>query len=363
MGGAVHSLIGICNNIGQTGWQPHVAATEGSELVEVLRARGIPVTPMPMLPLRLRSPWRTVRQLWRWYRLLRKVRPRLIHENTFNESLAFSWLPWLLGIPYISHVRFPLTRSLVAYTLARVPAPRVLIFNSDAMRVRSELLIREFAPGSRQCVLHNGFDFATFPRFPPPPPPYVVGMVANFARYKGHRDFIRMAARVTRELPAVRFLVIGGVVEDPLEPERLAIWAKRLGLNDRVHFIGHRADVPAMLKSIHILVHPARFEAFGRVLIEAMAVGRPVVASDDGGPREIVQHGLTGYLVPPGDVDCFAQRVIELLKDDALRGRMGEAAALEARRRFSLEEHVHSLALIYNSVVSPRVAEERKSDA
>jgi len=351
-GGAVHSLLGVCGAIEQVGWHPHVAATEGSKLVEVLRARGIAVTPMPLQPLSPRTPWRSLQQLWHWYRLLSALRPLVIHENTFGESLAFSWIPWLLGIPYISHVRFPPGQTLVSYTLSRVPPPRVVVYNSQAIYDRSESWLRKFAPSARQIVLHNAVDLHAFPTMPPAPPPLTVGMVANFARYKGHRDFIRIAARLARRRPDVHFVVVGGVVDDPSEPLRLAAMARRVGLEGQIKFLGPRADVPALLHTFHVLVHPARFEAFGRVLIEAMAVGRPVVATDEGGPREIVQDGITGYLVAPGDVDAFAQQVLALLDDEALRLRMGKAAADMVRQRFSLVQHVRALARIYESVTS-----------
>src|SRR5262249_581198 len=114
-----------------------------------------------------------------------------------------------------------------------------------------------------------------------------------------------------------------------------------LGLSDRVVFLGTRDDIPEVLAALDVLVHcPTAPEPFGRVLAEAMAVGCPVVAACCGGIPEVVDDGVTGLLVPPGDVMGFVSAIIPFLKQPALRKRFGQAGCRRAKALFGVEAHV-----------------------
>lgn len=354
VGGAARSLIGIATQLTSVGWCPHVVTTEGSDLIGLMRDRAIAVTPYTLNDLSLRAPVRALQDVVWWLRFLCRVRPSLIHENTFGESLAFSYVPSALGIPYVSHMRFPPADGEISYTLSRVPSPKAMIYNSHAMRARYEGEVVGISPATQNFVLHNAIDFSEFPALPPlPGPPYRVGIIGNLAPFKGHEHFLEIAARLCRIRPDVQFVCAGGHAGDPDAPARLAKRAHDLGIADRMRFLGFCSNVSAVLSQIHILVHPARFEAFGRVVAESLASGRPVVASLEGGLPEIVDDGETGFLVEPEDTNGFASAILGLIEDDELRMRMGRLGVQRARERFSIQRHVQGLARIYDQVTAP----------
>jgi glycosyltransferase involved in cell wall biosynthesis len=109
---------------------------------------------------------------------------------------------------------------------------------------------------------------------------------------------------------------------------------------DKVIFTGSRADVPLLLKSFDILVHPADREPFGRVIMEAMALGVPVVATASGGPSEIIEEGISGFLVDVGDKKNIVEKVVMLLKDSPLRQAIGGKGQERIRRSFNLKDTV-----------------------
>jgi glycosyltransferase involved in cell wall biosynthesis len=119
-----------------------------------------------------------------------------------------------------------------------------------------------------------------------------------------------------------------------------------------VHFLGHRPDLPEILADVDVLVHcPLTPEPFGLVLLEAMAMQVPVVATHAGGPKEIVNHGETGNLVPPGDTSALAAAILRLLENKSNRMTMGGAARRRVHERFSAESMVRQLERYFEQVV------------
>ena len=180
----------------------------------------------------------------------------------------------------------------------------------------------------------------------------VVGMVAHLTPWKGHEEFLSVAAKV----PGARFLVAGGSIYETEGhggyAERLQRRAVDLGLGGRVHFLGNRDDIPEILAALDVLVHcPTAPEPFGRAVAEAMAVGKPVVAARAGGLPEIVEHEVTGLLVPPSDVTACAAAVTRLLSDPALRARLGAAGREAAERMFDPGRHAEKVLQVYREVL------------
>jgi glycosyltransferase involved in cell wall biosynthesis len=143
-------------------------------------------------------------------------------------------------------------------------------------------------------------------------------------RYKAIDVVIRAFARVRGELPDARLVVIGGGPELPALKEL----ARRLGLEGAVEFTGHMpaGDIVLALNRCHVVLNASPKEGWGLTVVEANACGAPVVGSNSPGLRDSIRDGETGFLVPPGDVEAFAQRALQLLRDDPLRARMSAAA-------------------------------------
>lgn len=191
--------------------------------------------------------------------------------------------------------------------------------------------------------------------------PLHVGMVGNLsARWKKHELFLRAAALVRPEL-ALRFTIYGDVApaaaqQSKAYPERLRGLARELGLSERLDFAGFVADPAEIMSELDVVVHPADGESFGRVAVEALASGLPVVGVNRGGVAEIVEHEVSGLLVPPDDAHLLAHAIERLAADRALRQRMGEAGRRRARQRYSLESYADAMAHLYRRLLEPHTA-------
>ncbi len=178
----------------------------------------------------------------------------------------------------------------------------------------------------------------------------VIGNVGRFQQWKGQHVLLQAVPRVLREFPEARFLVVGDTIFG-LEPEykqTLLAMVHDLGITDAVIFPGYRNDVPELLHAVDVFVHsPILPEPFGLVIVEAMARGMPVIASNAGGIPDIVDHEVTGLLIPPGNHEELAEAIVRLLRDPALRKRLGEAGRQKAFERFSAERMTRELEQSY----------------
>ena len=215
-----------------------------------------------------------------------------------------------------------------------------LVANSEASAAR----IRPWLPSPELLeVVPNAVDVGRFtPGERAPGSPVVVAMVANLtSRWKRHDLFVEAAARVDRELP-VEFRIYGHDPSDggrrpgDLYCDRLHRRIAELGLGDRFRFPGFVPDPPRLMAAIDLLVHPAEGESFGRVAIEAMAAGPPVVGVAGGGIAEVVVDGETGLLGPPDDPGALAAGIERLVRDPDLRRRFGRAGRERVAARYSL---------------------------
>jgi glycosyltransferase involved in cell wall biosynthesis len=162
-------------------------------------------------------------------------------------------------------------------------------------------------------------------------------------RQKGLDVLIHAMSAVVRELPEARLRIAGEGKERP-ELEELI---RRLGLERSVELLGHRTDVPELMRSAWMLVHAARWEGFGLVFLEAMGQGLPVVATRVGAIPEIVAHRETGLLVEPEDPDALAGAMLEMLRDGELRRRCGDAGRAPLAEAFSPARMGAATAAIY----------------
>lgn len=184
----------------------------------------------------------------------------------------------------------------------------------------------------------------------------VVGTVGHLHPTKGQDTFILAAHRIVRDRKDVHFLIVGEdtTPHHPWEAHLRAL-TRELHLEDRVHFLGFRRDVPQVLAAMDCFVLASIREPSGRVTQEAMACGRPVVATRSGGTVELVQDEKTGYLVPPKNPETMAHRMLELLADSALRTTMGQAARAWAEAHFGIDGHAQRVTTCYEAILSGAV--------
>jgi glycosyltransferase involved in cell wall biosynthesis len=212
-------------------------------------------------------------------------------------------------------------------------------------------------------VIPNGFEISRFraplrsPELPDSVPPGdfpLVGSFGRITRWKGQDVLIKALA----ELPGVHGLIVGGALftaEDRIFREEIRKLAADLGVADRVHFVGFCRDIVPLLFRIDLVVHCSTSpEPFGRVIVEAMLAGRPVVAAKAGGALEIVKDHETGLLVEPSDSHALARAIHELLGNRQLAATLGDSAKKEAEARFGLEGVLRQWKQCITEVTHPR---------
>ena len=290
-------------------------------------------------------------------------RPDVLHTNGLKahvvgaRAAGASKLVWHMH-EYIGTRR--LTRSLLAWHQTRVAA---MIANSRSVAADVTDALHPAIPVG---VVPNAVDLTVFsPDGPfenldrragldtPPPPVVRIGLVATYARWKGHDVFLEALAALPTEMP-VRGYVIGGPLYDTagsqISIEELQGLARRLGLADRVGFTGFLPPAPAM-RALDIVVHAStRPEPFGLVIAEGMACGRAVITSGAGGAAELVEAGRDALTHTPGDARSLAATLARLVTDPELRRSLGARARVSACQRFDSERLARDVVGVYEAI-------------
>lgn len=279
---------------------------------------------------------------------IRREQVSLVYCNNMMVKPIGAPAAELAGVPCVLHARNlhekALPIALYCRLTAQLPSVKRVIANSAATAVPYQ----RFVP-NKVSVVHNGVDLADYRRAPGeraalrerlglPRDAVVIGFSGYLTPRKGVDVLIRAAAQITSTRPQLHFAIAGRVPIDAASNHRAEYeaLARELGIADRVHFLGFVEDVPRFVAGVDALALPSFQEPFGRAIIEAMALGTPVVGSDVGGIPEIIQHEESGLLAPPGDADALARALARLADDPELRERLGKAAERTVRERFDV---------------------------
>jgi glycosyltransferase involved in cell wall biosynthesis len=219
-----------------------------------------------------------------------------------------------------------------------LPARGVLVLSRDAAAAQARVW-----PRRRQWLVYPGASLGAFDpsRLPGPsimraklglpPDGPLIGMVGRLQRWKGMHVFIDAMAQVHCSRPDARAVIVGGAHEtEPRYADELRAQVRARGLEGVVTFAGFRTDVAEWMQAMDVFVHASEREPFGIVVIEAMALGKPVIAGSEGGPAEIIEDGVNGVLVPYGDDGSLAHAILRYLDDHAFASRLGAAARIRA---------------------------------
>jgi glycosyltransferase involved in cell wall biosynthesis len=291
-----------------------------------------------------------VRAIRRLQALVEEKGIDLIHAHGSRGALYAGLAMRGRPVPLVWHVRVAQRDPWLDPLLARLAT--VIVVNSRATAAR---LSRYDRTSSKVQVVYNGVDLCRFPaagagsvdrqRLGISEGTRLVAYVGRVEQAKGVALLLKAAELVTRSLADVRFLVVGdGPQRPPLEA-----WCRRRNLP--VTFLGRQSDVPAFLRFCGVVVLPSRHEGFGRILIEAMAAGVPVVATSVGGIPEVCESGKTGLLVPPEDPAALAEAIVDTLTNESATEARVAQAKMEVRTRFSLDQHVARVMRIYDGLL------------
>ncbi len=289
-----------------------------------------------------------LRVLPRLYLLMRRRRiDAIITVGTGGDKMFWGRLAaFLAGVPVIASALHSTGLPDRVEWLNRLLTPLTDAFIAVAQPHAEYLVAQEGCPRDRTWIIANGVDTERFsPRssaqqvhhelgLPPGSP--IVSIVAALRPEKNHELFLQAAAIIHQRMPEAHFLIVG----DGPRREMLEQMANRLGLRNVIHFLGTRHDIPDILASSDVVVLSSHMEANPLAILEAMACGKPVVATRVGSVPTNVVDGLTGFLVPPGDAMALADRCALLLRSARLREEMGQAARRHILNRASLAHTV-----------------------
>lgn len=349
-GGAERTLIDIVTHLDRRRFRVEVACLfRAGELARELEAVDVPVTVLGMSPSVRPDNWLRVAQL------VRSINPDIVHAHLPDACWYALPAAWWGRVPArIGHVQ----------NVYRHWPAKLRLLDGLCMSVAGGVVVCSYAvqqfcearrgyPLSRIRVIHNSVDLGRFDSLPSrdearsalglPTEGPVITAVASLTPQKGHSDLLEAVAKVRTDFPNLLLLLVGrGPLRDALED-----MARRLGLAENVHFLGARKDVPAILAASDVAVLSSHWEGLSLALAEAGAAGLPVVATEVDGIPEIVQHGVTGLLVPPRRPQLLAEALHALLRDPSRRQQMGEAARRWVAERFSVERMVRETESLY----------------
>lgn len=337
-------------------------------------ARGLPDTDVFLLdslrhPI---SPLRDIIALVRIAFLLKREGVSLVHTHSSKAGILGRWAAWLARVPVRIHTVHgwsfndfhpPLKRRLFTL-LERMTAPITQKLVTVSMADLRKGIDRKIASEDRYTVIHSGMNLEEFRQARCSDPASkkaelgldasrpVVGMVACLKNQKAPLDFVEAAQKVSEKLPEVQFLLVGdGILRDRIERKILDD-----GLASRVKLPGWRRDVPEIMNAMDVVVLTSLWEGLPRVIPQAFCCGKPVVATAVDGSVEVVQDGKNGFLVPPGDVDAMANRIVTLVEDEDLRKTMSKEAAktIDLESDFNQAVMLKNLEELYEQLLEER---------
>lgn len=349
----------------ERGHKVALACASAGRLTEECDRAGVAVYLVPQLTNRIDPP-RDFSAVFALARLMRRHRFDLVHTHNSKAGFIGRLAARLAGVPVAIHTvhgfafhdaETPLRRALFRWLeclAARWCDGMIFISRPLADWAKRERIGRRVP----QVVIYSGIDVGSFQsgdglRFRQgwgiPPARLVVGMISKLWKGKGHDVLLRAWKKIlecNQIAPPPLLLIVGeGYLEESLKAQ-----AAELGLQDSVLFAGFQSDMPAVAAAIDVAVLPSLFEGMGRVILEAMAAGKPVVASKTGGIPDLVKHGENGLLVQPGNQDSLEMALLEVLTRPALRAQLAQGALRSLRPEFSATWMVEQIHEFYERV-------------
>ncbi len=348
VGGAERHVVGLGAALVGRGWSVTIACSVEGALASVARQAGVEVRPRLG---RLAKRRVSLAYAWRIAQLVHTVRFDVVHAHMYASAAASALAVARAPVPLVLTEHSEATwRTGRARWCARHVYRRAAQVIAVSDSIRHRLMAEDGLPADRVTTIHNALlplpNAQPAVALPPAPAAHtgpVVGVIARLQREKGVGHFVEAAAHVARQVPGARFVIVG---DGPLR-DQLSGLAQRLGVRDRVDFLGFRLDAPALMPLLDVLVVPSLSEGTPLVILEAMLAGVPVVASAVGGIPEQIRHGREGLLVAAGDARALAQAILALLERPAYAHQLGDAGRQRSAACFSPELLVRRTEDVY----------------
>ena len=380
LSGAELALLNLIRHLDTSRFAPAVLLFTDGPLADQLRRAGIPVHILALdseinnttrhaagksSALKIGKLFKMLRFILKLRRAISESNPHIVHANSLKADILGGIAGRLAGKPVIWHIHDRFTEDYLPRRVVKIMRrllrviPRAVIANS---RATAETLLLH--PAKPAIIAYPGID--PLPLLPVPPPSPApdttvnsvrpsrrVIMVGRICPWKGQDIFIRAAALIHPQLPDVRFEIAGSALfGEHIYENQVRQLVQTLGLQNVVSFLGFRSDVPELISQADLLVHASTTpEPFGQVIVQAMAAGKPVVATRGGGVPEIVLETKTGLLVPMGDPSAMAAAIITIMNNPDQAKAMGCAGKLRFIENFTIQKTVQQVQSAYESLI------------
>jgi glycosyltransferase involved in cell wall biosynthesis len=354
MGGQELAVLLHAEGLRKRGYDIRLVLEPGSPIAELAGRKGLRVEPIPMRRLRYPFAIRAFRDI------IARERPQILHVNSSRDSWVGAIAARLVRrrpkVVRSRHISVPLNRNAPTRFLYRRLFDCVIVTGGDL--TRRALVERDGLDEHRVVAFPIGIDVNEF--HPGPPSRNLrrelglaeghrlVGLISYLRAYKGHDYFIDAAARVLQSVNDVTFLIVG---EGPEESAIRSHIATR-GVTGQVRMLGFRDDLLNVFRSLDLFVIPSvEGDTIPQALMQALALGLPVISTTVGSIPDVVQDGQTGFIVPPRNVELLADRMRTLLTDPGLRAAMGVRGRSMVERDYSLDAMLDRLEHVYQKVL------------
>ncbi len=347
IGGAENMLFELAQRIDKSKFIPEVGCLKGKGIVgKKLEALGIKVK------------YFHIEKLWHIYKLanvvsfLRQGRFDILHSYLFHANIIGRICGKLAGIPIVvSSIRVCEREKLYHLWMDRITNRMVDLEICVSKEVKNFTIEKAGISEHKLEVVENGIpdtflDAVTSHRNKKAHS-LVVGTVARLSEQKGIEYLLYAAKKTIEQFPNITFIIVGS---GPLASQLKELSIK-LNISRNVKFIGFRNDIPELLSVIDIFVLPSLWEGMPNALLEAMAAGKPVIATDTGGSKDLIDSNINGVLVEPANSEALAEAILKLLGDPAQRQRLGESAREKVKERFPIDKMVFKTEQIYTKLI------------
>jgi sugar transferase (PEP-CTERM/EpsH1 system associated) len=357
VGGLENGLVNVINNLDPARFSHSIVCLiRSGAIAQRIHRKDVEIREIGLDPSRFKFP------IMPLVKIFRELRPDIVHTRAWGTVDAIM-AARLAGVPRVIHgehgrdVADPQGRNRKRNVIRKCLSPMVDRFMTVSDDLQRWLTETVGIAAHKVVRIHNGVDIGKFSRggreaarrmLGLADANVAIGIVGRLDPVKDHRGLLHAFALAAQGFPQAHLIIVG----DGSMRQAIAAQIEQLRIADRVQMLGERQDVADILKALDCFTLTSVAEGISNTILEAMATGLPVVATHVGGNPELVQHGVTGQLVAPGDVGALAQAFETYLNDPELRQRHGEAARERSEKHFSLERMAANYTELYSSVAA-----------
>jgi len=347
MGGGQWSLYYLIKHLNKKKFHPIVLCPDKDELAEKMQRIGADVIYLKAGRIRYLNPF----IIRKFINILKELKISLVHADSSTETFYAGIAARMLRIPLVWHIRVSEREWFLDWVLSLLSTKMILVAGAISRRFS---WLKNY---QKMAVIYNGINLEDFDNFSIASSireefnisndTVLLGCIGRIEKRKGQESL----ASAMRYLDNAKLIFLG--IGEKKYIDDIKMLCNKRGIADRVIFAGARDDIPAILRDIDILVFPSiSGEGFPRVILEAMAAGRPVIATDDAGNPEAVEDGLTGYIIPAGNISAIVAKTTELIADAKKRRAMGRAGRKRVEELFTIQKNVKSIQKVYLDILT-----------